>query len=337
MSDTPIADHALLSDRHSCALVSTAGSVEWLSFPRFDSPSMFGRLLGAAAGYWQIKPASEWRSSRRYVDRTLVLETTFSTDTGTVVLTDLLAVGPNNAGHRLGRDVPHLLVRRVECTAGEVELEVAYEPRPEYGLVVPLLSAVDGGVTARGGADWLVLTTPLELEISKARGCGRTTLQTGASLHFALHRSTLEQTPARIWSQDELEAQVDNTVSAWQSWSDLHQAPRRTPPDRQTGSAVRAEQPHAVTPLRISHRAWAAGLPATRPHPARQAPARNDQRPDRGDPARSRLPRPGRIPQGVQAGNRPQPQRVPGRVRAATSLVVTPVSSSGVRAMRWGR
>ena len=117
MSDTPIADHALLSDRHSCALVSTAGSVEWLSFPRFDSPSMFGRLHCAAAGYWQIKPTNEWRSSRRYVDRTLVLETTFSTETGTVVLTDLLAVGPNNSGHRLGRDVPHLLVRRVECTA----------------------------------------------------------------------------------------------------------------------------------------------------------------------------------------------------------------------------
>ena len=69
-------------------------------------------------------------------------------------------MGPDNGGHRLGRDVPHLLVRRVACTAGEVEVDVDYEPRPEYGLVVPLLSAVDGGVTARGGADWLVLTTP---------------------------------------------------------------------------------------------------------------------------------------------------------------------------------
>ena len=224
MSQTAIADHALISDRHSSALVTTAGSVEWLSFPRFDSPSVFGRLLGEAAGHWQIQPAGEWRSSRRYVDRTLVLETTFTTETGTVALTDLLAMGPDNGGHRLGRDVPHLLVRRVACTAGEVELDVSYEPRPEYGLVVPLLSVVDGGITARGGADWLVLTTPLKLEIARSRAHGTTTLHAGETVYFALHRSTLEQTPARIWSQDELAAQVDNTIGAWQSWSALHQA-----------------------------------------------------------------------------------------------------------------
>jgi alpha,alpha-trehalase len=224
MSSTAIADHALLSDRHSSALVSTAGSVEWLSFPRFDSPSVFGRLLGAAAGHWQIEPASEWQSSRRYVDRTLVLETTFTTQTGTLVLTDLLAMGPDNDGHRLGRDVPHLLIRRVECTAGEVALDFSYEPRPEYGLVVPLLSNVDGGITARGGADWLVLTAPIELDIVESRAQGRTTLHASETLHFALHRSTLEQTPARIWAQEDLAAQVDNTIAAWQSWCDLHQS-----------------------------------------------------------------------------------------------------------------
>jgi GH15 family glucan-1,4-alpha-glucosidase len=224
MSETPIADHALLSDRHSSALVSAAGSVEWLSFPRFDSPSVFGRLLGAAAGHWQIKPTGDWRSSRRYVDRTLVLETTFTTDTGTAVLTDLLAMGPDNDGHSLGRDVPHLLVRKVECSAGEVELEVSYEPRPEYGLVVPLLSPVEGGITARGGTDWLVLTAPVELQIIRSQAYGRTTVHASDMLRFALHRSTLEQTPARIWSQDELAAHADNTIAAWQSWSDLHQA-----------------------------------------------------------------------------------------------------------------
>jgi alpha,alpha-trehalase len=224
MSSTAIADHALLSDRHSGALVSTAGSVEWLSFPRFDSPSVFGRLLGAEAGHWQIKPTSEWRSSRRYVDRSLVLETTFTTHTGTIVLTDLLAMGPDNGGHRLGRDVPHLLIRRVDCTAGEVAFDFSYEPRPEYGLVVPVLAKVDGGITARGGAEWLVLTAPAELDIANSRAQGRTTLHAGDTLHFALHRSTLEQTPARTWSQQELAAQVENTIAAWRSWSDLHQA-----------------------------------------------------------------------------------------------------------------
>jgi GH15 family glucan-1,4-alpha-glucosidase len=224
MSSTAIADHAILSDRHSSALVNTAGSVEWLSFPRFDSPSVFGRLLGAAAGHWQIQPAGEWQSSRRYVDRTLVLETTFTTQTGTLVLTDLLALGPDNGGHRLGREVPHLLIRRVECTAGEAALDFSYEPRPEYGLVVPLLSKVDGGITARGGADWLVLTDPVGVDIVESRAQGSATLHAGERLHFALHRSTLEQTPARIWSQEDLAAQVDNTIAAWQSWCDLHQS-----------------------------------------------------------------------------------------------------------------
>jgi GH15 family glucan-1,4-alpha-glucosidase len=160
MSNTAIADHALLSDRHSSALVDRSGSVEWLSFPRFDSPSVFGRLLGPDAGHWSITPSGDWTSTRRYVDRTLVLETTFTTATGLLVLTDLLALGSDNGGHRLGRNVPHLLVRRVACRSGSVEVNISYAPRPEYGLVVPLLAHADGGVTARGGAEWLVLTAP---------------------------------------------------------------------------------------------------------------------------------------------------------------------------------
>ena len=102
--------------------------------------------------------SASWTSSRRYLDRTLVLETTFSTAAGTLVLTDAMALGPDNGGHRIGTDVPHLLVRKLACTDGEVEVEVDYQPRPEYGLIVPLLHHVEGGITARGGAEWLVLT-----------------------------------------------------------------------------------------------------------------------------------------------------------------------------------
>jgi GH15 family glucan-1,4-alpha-glucosidase len=224
MSSTPIGDHALLSDRHSAALVDTAGSVEWLSFPRFDSPSVLGRLLDGEAGHWQVQPVGEWRSARRYVDRTLVLETTFTTGSGTVVLTDLMAMGEDNDGHRLGKSVPHLLVRRVACTAGAVDVEVEYRPRPEYGLVVPLLAAVPGGVTARGGAEWLVLTSPVDLGLADGSANGRLRLTEGETVHLALHRSTLEETPARIWSQRELSDVVDRTVDAWVSWSELHQS-----------------------------------------------------------------------------------------------------------------
>src|SRR6266498_3113906 len=141
VSSTAIAAHALLSDCHSAALTTADGSVDWLCFPRFDSPSVFGRLLDDAAGHWSIRPAGEHAGTRRYVDRTLVLETTFRTPTGTVTVTDALAVGADNRGNALGRGAPHLLIRSVTGVDGEVEVEVSYRPRPEYGLLRPFAVA----------------------------------------------------------------------------------------------------------------------------------------------------------------------------------------------------
>jgi alpha,alpha-trehalase len=225
MSRTPIADHAFLSDRHSSALIDRAGSVEWLCFPRFDSPSVFARLLDDDAGHWQVRPDGGWRSTRRYAGRSLALETTFTTPGGELVLTDALGLGPDNDGHRLGRDVPHVLVRRLACTAGEVDVLVDYRPRPEYGLVVPLVSRVDGGVTARGGADWLVLTLPGEVGIADGTARAELRLRAGDVVHLALQRSTLgDAVPAHVWTQPELAELLDRTLAAWESWCDLHQA-----------------------------------------------------------------------------------------------------------------
>ncbi len=224
MSTTPISAYALLSDCHSAALVDRDGSVDWLCFPRFDSPSVFARLLDDTAGHWSIRPAGEYDVSRRYLEESMVLETTFRTASGTLVLTDALALDVDAGGHRLGAGAPRLLVRRASCTAGTVELEIAYVPRPEYGLVVPLLSAVEGGVTARGGAEWLVLTTSVPLDLGWQGGRGRATLEGGEQLLFGLHRSTLEQTPARIWSERELAETLDGTVTAWHTWCRAHQS-----------------------------------------------------------------------------------------------------------------
>jgi GH15 family glucan-1,4-alpha-glucosidase len=223
MSAVPIAAHALLSDCHSAALTTADGSVDWLCFPRFDSPSIFGRLLDDAAGHWSIRPAGEYTAGRRYLDRTLVLETTFRAAGGTVVLTDALAMGADNGGHALGSGAPHLLIRSVTCVEGAVDVEVAYAPRPEYGLLRPLLSHVDGGVTARGGAEWLVLSSPVPLALQQSTATARIAMTPGQKLAFGLHRSTLEEKPARIWSQDELADRLDATVAAWRSWSALHQ------------------------------------------------------------------------------------------------------------------
>ena len=76
MSTTAIGDYALLSDRHSAALVSRDGSIDWLCFPRFDSPSVFARLLGEQAGHWSVRAPGASAVTRRYLDRTMVLETT---------------------------------------------------------------------------------------------------------------------------------------------------------------------------------------------------------------------------------------------------------------------
>ena len=225
MSTTPIADYALLSDRHSAALVSRDGSIDWLCFPRFDSPSIFGRLLGNEAGYWSIRPIAATQVTRRYLDRTMVLETTFRTPTGAVAITDALTVGDGNRGHELGKGAPHLLLRRATCVEGEVELYLEYVPRPEYGLVHPLLDAVDGGVTAFGGADVLVLSSPVALTVDESAVSGQLQLRRGESAGFALdHANRAEAGSAKLWSQCEIGARLGDTVSAWQSWSELHQA-----------------------------------------------------------------------------------------------------------------
>ncbi len=225
MSTTPIAEYALLSDRHSAALVSLDGSIDWLCFPRFDSPSVFGRLIGDEAGHWSIRAVSSNQVTRRYLDRTMVLETTINTPTGTVVITDALAMGDGNRGHDLGNGAPHLLLRRATCIDGDVELTTEYVPRPEYGLVKPTFEVIDGGVAAVGGADQLVLSSPVELTVDQSAVACVLRLRRGESAGFALHHSERPQTgPAKVWSQSEIRARLGDTISAWESWSELHQA-----------------------------------------------------------------------------------------------------------------
>ena len=224
MSDTPIAEHAFLSDRHTSALVDRHGAVVWLTAGRFDGPAVFARILDDDAGHWSVRPVGPATSSRRYVEGSLVLETTFTAGSGTLVVTDALALGSDDRGHRVGHGVPHLLVRRLACTDGTVEVETVYRPRPEFGLVSPILNPTDGGVTARGGADWLVLSTPYRMTIEERQATARATLHAGDTVHLGLQRSTLEQQPAHVWTQEHLRERLDATVAAWQAWAREHQS-----------------------------------------------------------------------------------------------------------------
>src|SRR4051794_10768644 len=224
MTTTPIRDLALLSDRHSAALVDRDGTVQWLAFPRFDSPSVVGGLLGAQAGVWRIGPAGdEVTTERRYLEGTLVLETTFRTPTGVAVLTEAMATGEDADPHALGRSAQHLLLRRIGCLEGSTEIEVRFVPRPEYGLVVPLFEVVPGGLVARGGADRFALTSPVDLTLRDGEARAVVRLAQGQALTFALHHGSLGDARPRTWSQDELASLLEGTIASWRAWSGIPQ------------------------------------------------------------------------------------------------------------------
>jgi alpha,alpha-trehalase len=223
MSKTPIADYALLSDCRSAALVSREGSVDWLCFPRFDRPSVFARLLDEDAGHWSITPTAMADLTRRYLDRTMVLETTIRTETGVATLTEAMALAADQHGHDLGSRAPRSLLRRIECTEGQMELEMEYAPRPEFGLISPILWAVEGGVAARGGPDALVLSAPSDPVIDGSTARLRFTLRAGENAAFALHHRSIEEEEPRVWTQVEITEELDGTIRAWRKWSSVHQ------------------------------------------------------------------------------------------------------------------
>ena len=104
-------------------------------------------------------------------------------------------------------------------------VEVEYSPRPEYGLIYPLMSNLDGDVMAVGGASTMALSSPLSMEIVESSAHARSSLAEGQSLEFSLHHTLRTERPqAHMWSAEEIGYCLDDTISAWQSWSDLHQA-----------------------------------------------------------------------------------------------------------------
>ncbi|GAA4338617.1 glycoside hydrolase family 15 protein [Streptomyces venetus] len=144
-----IEDYAIIGDEQTAALVGTDGSVDWLCLPRFDSAACFARLLGDEDnGYWRIAPAGADRCTRRAYRRdTLVLDTEWETEQGTVRVTDLMPQ----------RDVAPDVVRVVEGLDGEVTLHSTLKLRFDYGSIIPWVRRVDGHRVAVAGPDsaWL--------------------------------------------------------------------------------------------------------------------------------------------------------------------------------------
>ena len=224
MSNIPIADHALLSDRHSAALVTTEGSVDWLCFPRFDSASVFGALLDKDAGHWSIGPSGEFTVTRSYVEASMVLRTVFDTAEGTLELLDAMDLGTSSDPHRLGENAPHALLRGLQCTRGRVTVEISFTPRPEYGLVVPVMTLIEGGARAVGGADRFTLTSPIVMECADGTGRARFEMAAGQHVYFALRSTSLGQPLAQPALQGEIATALEATIEQWRAWSKLHQS-----------------------------------------------------------------------------------------------------------------
>jgi GH15 family glucan-1,4-alpha-glucosidase len=221
----PIADYALLSDCHSCALVSTDGSIDWCTFHRFEARPVFGRILDwAKAGFFRIAPLDDdYVPMRRYLPGTNILETTFTTPTGVLVLTDFFAYRvpePGEDAHSAHPD--HQLIRIARCTDGEVAVKVKFVPRCDYGLTSPRLETLaDDLVVVYGGADALVLQSELpfgDAELSATQG--NRTLRAGEEAFVVLTYQLPHELEPRRLSRDEVRARLETTASSWTAWAD---------------------------------------------------------------------------------------------------------------------
>ena len=129
----PISAYAAVGDCRSAALVGSDGSIDWLCLPRFDDPSLFGRILDAEkGGHWQIAPRGPYELMPRYRDRTNVVQTTFTTRTGRVAVTDFMPVRRDTIEEQARPHRHPRLVRLVECLTGEVVLRNDMLPAPDY-------------------------------------------------------------------------------------------------------------------------------------------------------------------------------------------------------------
>ena len=204
-----IEDYALIGDCETGALVSREGSIDWLCWPRFDSPACFAALLGTPEhGRWLLRPADPDASvTRRYVGDSLVLETTFETANGSVVVTDFMPL------RGTGSDI----VRMARGLRGRVEMRTEVTFRFSYGAIVPWVSRLPNGMhCAIAGPDMVVLRSDVPLHGSGLATAGDFALSAGETASFVL-----------AWGPSHLEppatvdpaAALESTAEFWRAWS----------------------------------------------------------------------------------------------------------------------
>jgi GH15 family glucan-1,4-alpha-glucosidase len=225
----PIADFAFLSDCEAMCLIAPSGAVEWMCLPRPDSPSVFSALLDRSAGSFRIGPYDEMVPvARRYLPGSLMLETTWQTRTGWMIVRDTLCMGPwhnieeRSRTHRRSPtdyDAEHCLLRTVKCVSGSVDVVMSCDPVFDYGQVEPTWSYQSNGygdvvATVPGNDLSLRITTNLRPGIERRGLFARTRLTEGDNAFVALSWSPLP--PPQTW--EDAEGRVWRTSEYWRQW-----------------------------------------------------------------------------------------------------------------------
>jgi GH15 family glucan-1,4-alpha-glucosidase len=226
----PIADYGFLSDCHTGALVASDGSIEWLCLPHFDSPSVFAAMLDRAAGSFRVGPYGIYvPAGRRYIPGTNIIETTWMTPHGWVVVRDTLTIGAWGADKHgtshtrppTDYDATHRLVRTIECVKGQVQVEMVCEPAFGYGAggagwSVPRLEEGPGfALDAADGEHAFRLFSDMRMGVEGNRVHARHTMDEGERRFCAMSWAHELEGPR---TAEEAAAEVDRTGRFWRTW-----------------------------------------------------------------------------------------------------------------------
>ncbi len=211
MSYKSISDYGIVGNMLSAALIGKDGSIDWCCLPRFDSPSVFAAILDdEKGGKFQIRPRGQFESGQSYLLNTNVLQTTFQTETGSVTITDFMPCYPDSQGRPVKL---HELHRLVDCTQGEVALEIVFEPKLDYARGSTLLDISKNGVTAKNGTGEIALSASVPFTLHENRALSQLILRPGEKAGFVLrHGSHRPHSLAVCNSAGKLE----KTTAYWQ-------------------------------------------------------------------------------------------------------------------------
>jgi GH15 family glucan-1,4-alpha-glucosidase len=217
MSEALIRDYAIIGDCRSAALVSRFGSIDWLCWPRFDSSSCFAAILDPTrGGRWRIAPAQPFRSKRRYLENSNVLETVFETQTGAIRMLDAMSIASEKEESELLLP-EHEIVRFVECIRGEVDLETIFEPRPRYATArFRLRDRGKLGFWVDMECESLILRSDARLGVQGERVVGRQRLRAGEALSFSMSYNS--DAPAGLPPLEGVRASIERSNAWWRSW-----------------------------------------------------------------------------------------------------------------------